>query len=104
MKRTMFAAAAAFSIIAASSAFAAMDYNSPGGDPQYAQCLATSLNRYAGGGEPSRVSGQTKVEAFCTCMWNETPDNFKGNLALFSETPKGASTNKMCEVHSGWEG
>jgi hypothetical protein len=104
MNRTILAAAAAFSIVTGTSAFAATEYNSPGGDPVYAQCLATSLNRYTGGGEQSPIAGQTKVQAFCTCMWNETPDNFKGNLAMYSETPAGTAMNKMCEKHSGWEG
>ena len=85
------------------SAFAATEYNSPGGDPVYAQCLATSLNRYTGGGEQSPIAGQTKVQAFCTCMWNETPDDFRGDLAKFSETPKGAATNKICETHANWQ-
>ena len=44
MNRTMFTGAAVFSIMTATA------YNSPGGDPVYAQCLATSLNRYIGGG------------------------------------------------------
>jgi hypothetical protein len=37
-------------------------------------------------------------------MWNETPDDFKGNLVAFSETAKGAATNKTCEKYSNWEG
>jgi hypothetical protein len=104
MNCMMFAAVAVFSIVTASSSFAATDYNSPSGDPVYGQCLATSLNRYTGGGEESPIAGQTKVQAFCTCMWNETPDNFKGDLAKYSETSAGAAMNKKCEAHSGWQG
>jgi hypothetical protein len=37
-------------------------------------------------------------------MWNETPDNFKGDLAKYSETSAGAAMNKKCEAHSGWQG
>ena len=75
----------------------------PGGDAQYAQCLMYSVTRYKGGENPSPVSGQTKAEAFCTCMWQETPDDFRGNLAKFSETTKGAATNAICEKYANWQ-
>ena len=79
-------------------------YNTvPGGDGQYAQCLMYSATRYQGGGQPSPIAGQTKAEAWCTCMWNETPDDFRGNLARFSETAKGASTNTICEKYADWQ-
>lgn len=48
------------------------------------------------------MKGQSKAQAFCTCMWNETPEDFKGSLAKFAETAKGKSTNKICEKHSDW--
>jgi len=35
-------------------------------------------------------------------MWNETPEDFKGNLVRFTETRKGKETNKLCEKHSDW--
>ena len=35
-------------------------------------------------------------------MWNETPEDFKGNLVKFAETRKGKETNKLCEKHSDW--
>ena len=86
----------------AGSAFAS-DYNAPPkGDAQYANCIAYSNKNYEGGNERSPVKGQTKAQAFCTCMWNETPDDFKGSLAKFAETAKGKSTNKICEKHSDW--
>lgn len=98
---TKLAATAAFLTI---SGVAAAQYNPvPAGDPQYAQCLAYTLDKYTGGGDASRVGGQTKAQAYCRCMWNETPDDFKGDLAKFAETAKGAATNKTCEKHSGWE-
>ncbi len=91
------------SLFVSSAAFAA-DYNPvPAGDAQYAACLAYSATIYQGGSAPSPVKGQTKAEAWCTCMWNETPDDFKGSLAKFSETAKGAAMNKMCEKHANWE-
>jgi hypothetical protein len=78
-------------------------YNDPpAGDQQYAACLKYSATKYEGGEQSSPVAGQSKAQAFCTCMWNETPDDFKGDLAKFSETAKGAETNKICEKHSDW--
>lgn len=75
----------------------------PAGDAQYAQCLLFANSRYQGGTEASPIPGQTKAQAFCTCMWQETPDDFKGNLVVFSETEKGKSTNRICEKYSNWE-
>jgi hypothetical protein len=93
------AAIAAFAGIA----MAGEEYNTvPVGDPQYGECLAYTLTKYEGGGEKSPIRGQTKAEAFCTCMWNETPEDFRGNLAKFSETEKGAKTNHICEKYSNW--
>ena len=93
-----------FAGLLASSAALAADYNAvPAGDAQYAACLAYSATIYQGGSAPSPVKGQSKAEAWCTCMWNETPDDFKGSLAKFSETDKGAAMNKMCERHANWE-
>ena len=85
------------------TALAADDYNKvPAGDKQYAACLTYSKKNYEGGDEKSPVAGQTKAQAFCTCMWNETPDDFKGDLAKFSESSKGKATNKICEKHADW--
>jgi hypothetical protein len=82
---------------------AADDYNAPpAGDKQYAQCVVYANKTYEGGTAASPVKGQNKAQAFCTCMWNETPDDFKGGLAKFSETQKGAATNALCEKHSNW--
>lgn len=90
-------------LCAATAALAADDYNAPpAGDRQYAACIAYSNKNYDGGEEKSPVKGQNKAQAFCTCMWNETPDDFKGSLAKFAETAKGKSTNKICEKHSNW--
>lgn len=83
--------------------FAAGGYNDvPKDDPQYKQCIAYSNKHYEGGNEPSPIRGQTKAQAFCECMWNETTEDFLGNLAKFAETPNGRRINKICEGHSDW--
>ena len=85
------------------TAMAATEYNRvPAGDPQYRQCLSWASKRYDGGDEPSPIRGQTKVQAWCTCLWNETPEDFSGNLVRFSETERGKRVNKICEAYSDW--
>lgn len=82
---------------------AAGDYNDvPTGDAQFLACKEYAMSKWEGGGEKSPIAGQSKAEAFCECMWNETPDDFKGSLAKFSETEKGKKTNKTCEKYSNW--
>jgi len=96
-------ATAMLSVSFASTAFAADEYNTvPAGDKQYAQCLKYSATVYEGGDEASPIAGQSKAEAWCTCMWNETPDDFKGNLAKFSESAKGKAMNRLCEKYANW--
>jgi hypothetical protein len=104
MKRLILSAAA-LSLYAAAPAFAVDQYNAvPAGDAQYASCKKYSLNKWNGGEEASPIPGQNKAEAFCSCLWNETPDDFKGGLAKFSESPKGAEINAICEKYSNWGG
>jgi hypothetical protein len=87
----------------ATSAMAGEEYNTvPAGDAQYKQCLSYANKHYDGGGEASLIKGQNKAQAWCTCMWNETPEDFAGNLVKYSESSKGAKTNKICEKYSGW--
>lgn len=87
----------------AQAAFAAEEYNDvPAGDAQYKNCKIYAMKKWEGGGESSPIPGQSKAEAFCTCLWNETPDDFRGGLAKFSESPKGAKINKICEKYSNW--
>ena len=88
MKKILSSVAVALALCGASSAFASDVYNAvPAGDPQYKQCLAFAKKLgWEGGEEKSPVKGQTKLQAVCTCMWNETPDDFKGNLATCSES------------------
>ena len=96
-------AIAALALSCVGLAFAGEEYNTvPAGDAQYKQCLAYASKRYEGGMEKSLIKGQNKMQAWCTCLWNETPEDFKGNLVKFSESSKGASTNKTCEKYSGW--
>ncbi|MBY0454412.1 MAG: hypothetical protein K2Q11_05965 [Burkholderiaceae bacterium] len=103
MKKTISLVASTLLLALVGSAFAATDYNRPpAGDPQYRQCLNHAATLYEGGDEPSPIKGQTKAQAWCTCMWNETSDDFRGNLVKFAETSKGKYTNKLCEKHSNW--
>lgn len=88
---------------ATGGAFARGGYNDvPPGDAQYKQCIRYANSNYDGGDARSPIPGQNKAEAYCECMWNETPDNFRGNLVKFAETDRGAKTNRICEKHSGW--
>lgn len=92
-----------FGMFFSATAFAAGGYNDvPKDDPQYKQCISYSNKHYEGGNEPSPIRGQTKAQAFCECMWNETTEDFRGNLAKFAETPNGRRINKICEGHSDW--
>lgn len=106
MKKTLVSVAASLVLlVSAGAASAADEYNKvPAGDGQYRQCLTFAAKLYEGGGDKSPIKGQSKAQAWCTCMWNETPDDFKGNLATFSETKKGKSTNATCEKYSDWGG
>ena len=95
--------ATSFLLSTAVTAFAADEYNAvPAGDKQYAACLTYANKNYEGGNEKSPIAGQNKAQAFCSCMWNETPDDFKGSLAKFSESTKGKAVNKTCEKYSDW--
>jgi hypothetical protein len=103
MKYLTVSAILGLSFCVSNLALAADAYNSVSADDaQFKQCKVYSMGIYEGGGESSPIAGQSKAEAFCTCMWNETPEDFKGDLAKFSETTKGASTNKICEKYSNW--
>ena len=96
--RTMLAAACLL-IGGAGAAYA--QYN-PAPAVDLAACRGYANAKYQGGADASPIAGQTKDVAFCTCMWNETPDNFKGNLAAFADTAAGAALNKTCEKYSNW--
>jgi hypothetical protein len=92
------------SIGASGAALAVDEYNPvPPSDPQYKQCIAYAAKLgWEGGEEKSPIKGQSKVQAFCTCMWNETPDDFKGNLATLADSPRGKKINKICEKYANW--
>ena len=103
MNKSMLTAAAVFLISAAPMAIAAGDYNDvPSSDPQYKSCISYANKNYEGGNAASPIPGQTKVAAYCECMWNETDEDFKGNLVKFAESPQGKRINKICEKYSNW--
>lgn len=105
MKTLLAAVAAALIASAAAPALAKGDYNDvPANDAQYLSCISYANKNYEGGSAASPIKGQTKVQAYCECMWNETPDNFRGNLAKFGETNKGKEANAICEKYSNWGG
>ena len=96
-------AIAATLLLCSATLATAQEYNKvPAGDAQYRQCLSYADKLYEGGKDASPIKGQNKAQAWCTCMWNETPDDFKGNLVTFSETRKGKEINKVCEKYADW--
>ncbi|RZJ59367.1 MAG: hypothetical protein EON49_11605 [Acidovorax sp.] len=91
-------------LMAVTGAASAADYNKPPADDKlYPACVKETNANYTGGNDKSPVRGQTKAQAYCMCLWNETPDDFKGSLADFAETPKGKSMKSACEKHSDWK-
>ena len=82
----------------------AQEYNRvPASDnAQYSQCISYVNSNYEGGSLMSPYAGQTKAAAWCTCAWNETADDFRGNLGTFAETPRGKSMMKTCDVYAQW--
>jgi len=103
MKSILSFAAAAAMLLSAQAAVAQSTYNPvPAGDAQYRQCLTYASTLYEGGKEKSPIKGQTKEQAWCTCLWNETPEDFSGNLVKFSESAKGKRVNKICEAYANW--
>jgi len=71
-------------------------------DAQYSQCINYVNSNYEGGSLMSPYKGQTKAAAWCTCAWNETSDDFRGNLGSFAETPRGKSMMKICDTYAQW--
>lgn len=103
MKRLLPIAASLLLLCSAGAVAAGEAYELPKEDAQYKQCLGFAKKLgWEGGGEKSPNKGQTKLQAFCACMWHETPDDFKGNLATFAESKKGKELNKMCEKYADW--
>ena len=82
----------------------AQEYNRvPASDnAQYSQCISYVNSNYEGGSLMSPYAGQTKAAAWCTCAWNETADDFRGNLGTFAETPRGKSMMKTSDVYAQW--
>lgn len=103
MKQTLLSLTAVAAMLCSGSVFAQTDYNKvPAGDDQYRQCITYANKLYEGGNEKSPIKGQSKVQAWCTCLWNETPDNFRGSLVKFSESARGKAINATCEKHADW--
>jgi hypothetical protein len=103
MKRLMISFFSALMLCVSGAAFAVEQYDPvPAGDAQFKACLAYTTGKYEGGTAASRIPGQNKAQAFCTCMWQETPEDFKGSLGRFADTESGAKTNALCEKYSGW--
>ncbi len=104
MRKLTIASFSAMILCASAAAFAAEQYEPvAAGDAQFKQCLTYTTTKYEGGEAASPIAGQTKAQAFCTCMWQETPEDFKGNIGKFADTAKGAATNAICEKYSGWQ-
>ena len=82
----------------------AQEYNRvPASDnAQYSQCIRYVNSNYEGGSLMSPIRGQTKAAAWCTCAWNETSNDFRGNLGAFYETPRGKSILKVCDAYANW--
>lgn len=86
------------------SALAQEAYNPvPAGDVQYKECLVRVNKLYDGGSEKSPIAGQNKAQAYCTCLWNETPDDFRGNLSKFADSERGKKLDKLCTQYSKWD-
>jgi len=103
MKRLLTVAASLY-LFAVAGAVHAQEYNKvPSDDPQYKQCLVRVNKLYEGGDEKSPIAGQNKAQAYCSCLWNETPDDFKGNLSKFADSEKGKKLDKVCTKYSNWD-
>ena len=104
MKRLLSGVVTAALIAAGTPAFAQEEYNTvPAGDAQYKQCLVRVSDLYTGGSEKSPIRGQNKAQAYCTCLWNETPEDFKGNLSKFADSERGKKLDKVCTKYSAWD-
>ncbi|HEY8095438.1 MAG TPA: hypothetical protein VIE65_05010 [Methylobacter sp.] len=104
MKHLYSAIAAACLLGFAGSALAGDEYNTvPAGDAQYQQCLVRVNKLYEGGSAASPIGGQNKAQAYCTCLWNETPDDFRGNLSKFADSERGKQLDKVCTKYSNWD-
>ena len=94
---------ATLSARARASASAQENNTVPAGDAQYKECLVRVNKIYDGGNEKSPIRGQNKSQAYCTCLWNETPDDFRGNLSKFADSDRGKRIDKICTKYSDWE-
>ena len=102
----VFAAAslASFASLVYTLPSSAQEYNRvPASDnAQYSQCISYTNSNYEGGSLMSPWPGQTKAAAWCTCAWNETAEDFRGNLGKFAETPQGKEKLRLCDAYAKW--
>jgi hypothetical protein len=104
MKRLSSFVAATCLFAFAGAALAVEEYNPvPAGDAQYRDCLVRVNKLYDGGNANSPIRGQNKAQAYCTCLWNETPDDFRGNLSKFADSERGKKLDRMCTKYSDWD-
>ena len=104
MKRLLNSLALVALFVTGGAAMAQEEYNTvPAGDAQYKQCLVRVNDLYTGGTEKSPIRGQNKAQAYCTCLWNETPEDFKGNLSKFADSERGKKLDKVCTKYSAWD-
>ena len=98
------ASIAAIVLATLSASASAQEYNTvPAGDAQYKECLVRVTKIYDDGNAKSPIRGQNKSQAYCTCLWNETPDDFRGNLSKFADSDRGKRIDKICTKYSDWE-
>ena len=85
------AATICFGFLSSSLKVSAQEYNRvPSSDnSQYSQCIAY-------------INGNYHAAAWCTCAWNETPEDFRGNLGQYAESNKGRALMKTCDQYSNW--
>ena len=103
--KKLFVPALALSVLClANVAHAKGSYNDVAADDkQFMDCIVYSKKNYTGGDEVSPIAGQSKAVAYCECLWNETSDDFRGNLAKFAETEKGKKIDRICAKYANWE-
>ncbi len=106
MKRISSALACLFFICSAPTAAVAADVYDPvpaHGAVQYFGCVHNANETFTGGKAKSPIAGQSKAEAYCTCMWSESPQDFDGDLVKWGEkTKEGSKYKSICEKYSNW--
>ncbi len=77
----------------------------PADDEQLRGCYSYALDNWEDGHyDRSPILGQSKIQAFCECLWHEAPEKFKNHWYKFSWIPKGMVANEFCQDYSNWHG